>query len=79
MTSLDDQLALSSPPVPARSPELDSEFVRIVAQAEVAARPRLNRRKRVAIGGLVAVGALGSGARPRGSSHGSRRRRHTVS
>lgn len=63
MTSLDEQLALSSPPVPARSPELDAELVHVIAQAETAARPRPNRRRKtVAIGGLVVVGALGSGA-----------------
>jgi len=62
MTSFDEQLALSSPPVTARSPELDAEFVRVITQAEGTAGPRLKRRTRtVAIGGLVVVGALGAG------------------
>lgn len=62
MSSFDEQLALSSPPVPPRSPELDAEFVHVIAQAESAAGPRPGRRRRVvAIGGLVLAGALGAG------------------
>ncbi|CUR54386.1 hypothetical protein NOCA2150128 [metagenome] len=62
MTSFDEQLAQSSPAVPARSPELDAEFVRVIAQAEGVAGPRLKRRGRaLTIGGLVVVGALGAG------------------
>ncbi len=62
MTSLDEQLALSSPPVPARSPGLDAELARVVARAEDTAGPRQQRRSRSAvIAGLLVVGALGAG------------------
>jgi hypothetical protein len=54
--------ALSSPPVPAQSPELEAEFVRVIAQAEGAAAPRWKRTSRgVTIGGLVLLGAVGVG------------------
>ncbi len=62
MSSFDEQLALSSPPVPARSPELDAELDRVVARAEVAAGPRRSLRGRgVVVGGVVVLGALGAG------------------
>lgn len=62
MTSFDDQLALSSTPVPARSPELDAELARVLARAEDIAGPRLQRRSRnAAMAGLLVVGALGAG------------------
>jgi hypothetical protein len=62
MSSFDEQLALASPPVPARSPELDAEFVRVIAQAESAAVPRRKLRGRsVVIGSAVVLGALGAG------------------
>jgi hypothetical protein len=62
MTSFDEQLALSSRPVPAQSPELEAEFVRVIAQAEGAVAPRRKLRSRgVAIGGLFLVGAVGAG------------------
>ena len=62
MSSFDEQLALSSPPVPARSPELDAEFVRVIAQAEGTAVPRRKLRSRgVVIGSVVVLGALGAG------------------
>ena len=62
MSSFDEQLALSSPPVPARSPELDAEFVRVIAQAEgsVVLRRKLRSRS-VVIGSVVVLGALGAG------------------
>lgn len=62
MNSFDEQLALSSPPVPARSAELDAELAAVAAQAEQAAGPRRQWRSRTAaIGGLLVVGALGAG------------------
>ncbi len=83
MSSFDEQLALSSPPVPARSPELDAEFVHVIAQAERSAVPRRKLRSRsVVIGSVVVLGALGCRRAPQlqpGSSRGLSRRRHTVS
>ncbi len=62
MTSFDEQLALSSPPVPALTPELDAELARIVMEAEgLTARPRSRRNRRLVIGGLVVMGTLGAG------------------
>jgi len=62
MSSFDEQLGLSSPPVAARSSELDAEFARVIAQAESAAGPRQMRwRSGVVIAGLVVAGALGAG------------------
>ncbi len=62
MSSFDEQLALTSPPVPARSPELDAEFVRVIARAEGSAVPRRKRRsRRVVVGSMVVLGALGAG------------------
>lgn len=62
MTSFDEQLTLSSPPVPARTPELDAELVRVIAQAESDAAPRRRPRGRIAvIGGLAVLGAIGAG------------------
>jgi hypothetical protein len=62
MSSFDEQLALSSPPVPARSPELDAEFVHVIAQAEGSAVSRGRLRSRsVVIGSVVVLGALGTG------------------
>ncbi len=62
MNSLDEQLALSAPRVPARSTELDGELARVIAQAEGAAGRRSRRRSgAAAIGGLVLVGTLGAG------------------
>ncbi len=62
MSSFDEQLALSSPPVPARSPELDAEFVHVIAQAEGSAVSRRKLRSRSAvIGSVVVLGALGAG------------------
>lgn len=63
MTSFDDQLSQSSPPVPASSPELDAELARIVAETErLAHRPRRRSHRRLALGGLVVAGSLGAGA-----------------
>lgn len=60
MTSFDEQLSLSSPAVPVRTPDLDAELAHVVAQAERhAGNGRSRRRYRVVVGGLVLVGALG--------------------
>lgn len=61
MSSFDEQLALSSPPVPSRSTELDSALFEVVAQAERAVAPRRRLRRRSLIGGLVVVGVIGAG------------------
>ena len=62
MTSFDEQLSLASPPVPAQLPELEAEFVRIIAESErLAGRPRSWRSRRLATGGLIALGTLGAG------------------
>ena len=62
MSSFDEQLALSSPPVPARSPELDAEFVHVIARAEGSAVSRRKLRSRSAvIGSVVVLGGFGAG------------------
>ena len=66
MTSFDEQLDLSSPPVPARSAVLDAEFARVVAQAEMAAGPR-RRRAAGALAGLAAVVVVGTGGAAAGT------------
>lgn len=62
MTSFDEHLSLSSPQVPAPTPELDAELARVVAEAErLASRPQSRRNGRYVIGGLVVLGTLGAG------------------
>ncbi len=62
MSSFDEQLALSSPPVPARSPELDAELARVIVRAEgLALRRRRLRGRNATIAGAVVLGALGAG------------------
>jgi hypothetical protein len=62
MSSFDEQLTLSSPPVPARSPQLDAEFVHVIAQAEGCDLSRRRLRSRsVVLGSVLVLGALGAG------------------
>lgn len=62
MNAFDDQLAQSAPAVPARTPALDAELARVVAEAErLTTRPLSRKRARFALGGLVALGLVGAG------------------
>ena len=69
MTSFDDQLAAAAPPVPVLDAALDKELASVAFQAETLVRGRGGRRRsRLAIGGLVAVGAFGVGTAAAGAA-----------
>ena len=69
MTSLEDQLTMSAPPVPVQSDELDRELRLVNSQAEdLATSTRSRPRRRLALGALTAFGVIGAGVGAAGAA-----------
>lgn len=70
MTSFEEQLTLSAPPVPVHSDELDRELLLINDRAEAMASSSRSRprRRRFTLGALAAIGVIGAGVGAAGAA-----------
>lgn len=70
MTSLEEQLTLSAPPVPAHNDELHRELLLINDRAEAMASSSRSRprRRRLTLGALAAIGVVGAGVGAAGAA-----------
>ena len=66
--TLDEQLSASAPPVFAPTVDLDRELAFAIAEAERLARSPRRHRRRLAIGGLAALGAFAVGTAAAGAA-----------